>query len=71
MSVHESGIFDGAIMGCDWRTGRLIYSVHKCVRVLMRSERMAYDEALDHLESKYFIPSNDEDSPIFLYDVDK
>lgn len=71
MSVHNSGIFDGAIAGCDWSSGRLIYSVHKCVRVLMKTERLSYEDALSHLEDKYFLPHNNEDNPIFLYDVDK
>lgn len=39
--------FDDAIIGVDERTMRLIYSVSKCIEILMK-EDMDEDEALDY-----------------------
>lgn len=40
--------FDEAIIGVDTTTMKLIYSVTKCINILMKD--MSYDEALEYFE---------------------
>ena len=40
--------FDGAIIGIDDTTMRLIYSVNKCIMILVSEEDLTEEDALDH-----------------------
>ena len=40
--------FDGAIIGIDDTTMRLIYSVNKCIIILVSEEDLTEEDALDH-----------------------
>lgn len=40
--------FDGAIIGIDDTTMRLIYSVNKCIMILVSEEDLTEEDALEH-----------------------
>tara|TARA_Y100000389_G_C17445516_1_gene511349 strand:+ start:454 stop:699 length:246 start_codon:yes stop_codon:yes gene_type:complete len=40
--------FDNAIIGIDDTSMRLIYSVNKCIEILVSEENLNEEEALDH-----------------------
>jgi len=40
--------FDGAIIGVEEKTFRLIYSVNKCIKILMKN--MSREDATEHFE---------------------
>ena len=42
--------FNDAVIGVDLDSGRLIYSVNKCVDILVYADGMEMDEAIDHFE---------------------
>lgn len=42
--------FNGAIIGLDEASGRLIYSETKCLEILTRNEEMSMDDAVEHFE---------------------
>lgn len=62
--------FDEAIIGTDYRTDRVIYSIRKCIRILMRRDNMTYEEALEYLEFNTLCAYVGEGTPIFLNDID-
>lgn len=62
--------FDKAIIGFDENSERVIYSVKKIINVLMKDERMTYDEALEwygHNMASSRISNNKE--PIYCNDI--
>ena len=61
---------DEAIIGTDYRTDRVIYSIRKCIRILMRRDNMTYEEALEYLEFNTLCAFFGEGTPIFLNDID-
>lgn len=62
--------FDEAIIGSDYRTDRIVYSVSKCIKILMKRDRMTYEEALEYLEFNTLCAYVGEGTPIFLNDID-
>lgn len=60
--------FDEAILGTDWRTGNIIYSIKKCIKILMKRDRMTFEEALEFLEFNTLCAYVGEGTPIFLDD---
>lgn len=73
MSQHDEIMkadgFDEAIIGTDYRTDRIVYSIYKCVKILMKRDRMAFDEALEFLEFNTFSAYVGEGTPIFVDDI--
>lgn len=41
--------FDAAVVGIDVNTHRLIYSISKCIEILMERDEMEYSEATEYL----------------------
>jgi hypothetical protein len=62
--------FDEAIIGSDYRTDRRVYSVRKCIKILMKRDMMTYEEALEYLEFNTLCAYVGEGTPIFLNDID-
>jgi len=62
--------FDNAIIGFDEDSQRAIYSVKKIINILMKEERMSYDEALEWY-SNYMASSrtSHKNEPIYCNDV--
>jgi hypothetical protein len=62
--------FDKAIIGFDENSDRAIYSVKKIINVLMKDERMSYDDALEWYQT-YMANGrpNNNNEPIYCNDV--
>ena len=62
--------FDKAIIGFDENSERAIYSVKKIINVLMKDERMSYDDALEWYQT-YMDNGrpNNNNEPIYCNDV--
>jgi hypothetical protein len=63
--------FDKAILGIDETEQRVIYSAKKCVQILMKGERLTYNDALDFYNeiSKPNTRHNKNNQPIFCNDL--
>ena len=60
---------DGAVIGIDLTTMRLIYSKLKCIEVLMLEDDMGYLEALEYLDYNTFNSYVGELTPIWCDDT--
>lgn len=58
--------FDGAIIGVDESTMRLIYSVSKCIEILC--EDMTEEEAIEYFDFNVSGSYMGEKTPIWCYD---
>lgn len=58
--------FDEAIIGVDNNQMKLIYSVSKCIEILMRD--MSHEEAVEHFEFNVSGAYVGEKTPIYCYD---
>jgi hypothetical protein len=58
--------FNEAVIGVDLETGRLIYSISKCIDVLVYVDNMAFEDAIDYFEEHVRSAFEDnEDGPIW------
>lgn len=58
--------FDEAIIGVDNNQMKLIYSVSKCIEILMRD--MSHEEAVEYFEFNMSSDYIGEKTPIYCYD---
>jgi hypothetical protein len=58
--------FDDAVIGVDSISMRLIYSIEKCVEILMKDE-MTQEDALDYLSFNTINSYVGDQTPIFIY----
>ena len=58
--------FDDAIIGIDWDSLRLIYSVKKCINIL--AEHMSEEEAIEYFEYNVSSAWVGEKTPIWCFD---
>ena len=71
---HEDGAplfadgFDGAILGICPVSFRVVYSRNKCIDILVDSDGMTVEEAIDYLEYNTFNTYVGEYTPIFIED---
>lgn len=62
--------FDKAIIGFDENSQRIIYSVKKIINLLIKEERMSYDEALEWYSRNMIKKNNtNKDEPIYCNDI--
>jgi hypothetical protein len=61
--------FDRAILGIEMDSLRIIYSVTKCINILMRSSDLDYKEALDFFDSKIANVDLGPKTPIWCDDL--
>lgn len=58
--------FNEAVIGVDLDSGRLIYSVSKCIDVLVYVDNMAFEDAVQYFEENVMTSfENVENGPIF------
>lgn len=58
--------FNEAVIGVDLDEGRLIYSVSKCIDVLVYVDNMAFEDAVEHFEENIRTAFDDvENGPIW------
>lgn len=60
--------FDDAIIGMDEQSERVIYSISKCIEVLMKDE-MTYEDAMDYLYYNCVGAYVGEQTPIWCWDL--
>ena len=62
--------FDNAIIGFDEHSQRVVYSAKKCIQILMKEERLSYNEALDfYNEISRPVSKQYHIEPIFCNDI--
>lgn len=59
--------FDDAILGIDGKTLRIIYSVERCIKILMEQENWNYEEAEEFFEYNTVSAYVGEKTPIWCY----
>jgi hypothetical protein len=59
--------FDDAVIGIEESSMRLIYSVEKCITILMK--KMTFEEAFQYFYDNIFIVSVGEQTPIWCEDM--
>lgn len=60
--------FDGAILGVDTAGGRLVYSVSKCIDILIEEQGMSYEDAVEHFDYNVSGSYVGEQTPIWVTD---
>jgi hypothetical protein len=60
--------FDGAIIGIDEKSMRVIYSVKKCIEILVVDQLLTNEEAIEHFEFNVAGSYMGEKTPIWCYD---
>ena len=60
--------FNGAIIGIDEKSMRLIYSVKKCIEILIITDLITEEEAIEHFEFNIAGSHMGEKTPIWCYD---
>ncbi len=60
--------FDGAIIGIDEKSMRVIYSVKKCIEILIVDQLMTDEESIEHFEFNVAGSYMGEKTPIWCYD---
>lgn len=61
--------FDNAILGFDDKSNRLIYSITKCINVLINENEMDEEEAFDYFYYNVHGSYMGEKTPIFCDDL--
>jgi len=61
--------FDSAVIGIDPYKMLLIYSIEKCLEVLVEVQEMTPDDAVEYFEFNVAGSSLGDDSPIWLDDL--
>ena len=60
--------FDGAIIGVEEIDMRVIYSVKRCIEILIQDEEMSEEDALEHFSYNVAGSYVGEKTPIWCYD---
>ena len=60
--------FDDAVIGIEYTSMRLIYSVTKCLEILMEVENMSLEDAIEHFEFNVSGSYVGEKTPIWCQD---
>ncbi len=58
--------FDEAILGMDSISGRVIYSVNKMIKILMKNDNMTYEDAREYLDFNTIGAHVGEMTPIYM-----
>lgn len=61
--------FDKAIIGEEYFSGRLVYSVERMMKVLMKRDGMSFEEALEFIEYNIIGAYLGEMTPIYISDI--
>jgi len=60
--------FDKAIIGIEIVTFRLVYSLSKCIAILMKDYKMGYEEAIEYFDYNVSGKYVGEQTPIWVND---
>ena len=61
--------FDKAIVGEEYSSGRLVYSVERMMKILVSRDDISLQEALEFIEYNILGAYVGEMTPIYIYDV--
>jgi len=61
--------FDDAIIGVDEKSNRVIYSITKCLNILVKKDNMCYTEAYEYFEFNVSGAYVGENTPIWCDDI--
>ena len=61
--------FDKAIIGEEYFSGRLVYSVERMMKVLMNRDGMSFEEALEFIEYNIIGAYLGKMTPIYISDI--
>ena len=61
--------FDDAVIGIDEKSMRLIYSVRRCIEILITEEDMSLEDALEHFSFNVSGSYVGEKTPIWCEDL--
>ena len=61
--------FDDAIIGVDEQSMRLIYSVDKCIQILMKNDGMTEEDAIEYLQFNTIGSYVGEKTPVWCNDL--
>lgn len=61
--------FNDAIIGVDTKSMVLIYSVFKCIEILMNNQGLSEEEAIEYFEFNVSGAYMGEKTPIWCYDI--
>ena len=59
---------DAAVIGVDQKTMNLVYSVEKCIEVMVNDQGMDHEEAREFLDFNTFGAYVGPKTPIYIYD---
>ena len=60
---------DDAIIGVDYQSYRLIYSIGACIEIIMSTHGLGYDDAMEYLEFNTFGAYMGDKTPIWCDDL--
>jgi chorismate mutase len=66
--ILKANGFDKAIIGIDEQSMRLIYSISKCISILMKRDKMSKEDALEFFEFNVKSAYVGEKTPIWCSD---
>ena len=67
--IYKADGFDDAIIGVDYNTGRIAYSVSKCITILMIDEQMTELDATEWFDFKIAGAYVGEGTPVWIDDT--
>ena len=68
MTFLKADGFDEAVIGFEEQSGRLIYSVTKCLEILVEVEGMSFEDAIEHFDFNVSGAYVGEQTPIWCVD---
>lgn len=67
--IYQVEGFDDAIIGVDYNTGRIAYSLSKCISIIMLDEEMSELDAIEWFDFKVSRVDFGEGTPIWIDDT--
>ena len=67
--IYKADGFDDAIIGVDYNTGRIAYSVSKCITILMIDEQMTELDATEWFDFNVAGAYVGEGTPVWIDDT--
>jgi|11BtaG_2_1085332.scaffolds.fasta_scaffold67158_2 hypothetical protein len=67
--IYKADGFNDAIIGVDYNTGRIAYSVSKCITILMIDEQMTELDATEWFDFKVAGAYVGEGTPVWIDDT--
>jgi hypothetical protein len=68
MTFLKADGFDEAVIGFEENSGRLIYSVTKCLEILVTNDEMSMEDAIEHFDFNVSGAWVGENTPIWCVD---